>query len=95
MDGDDDSFPTAIVYAVRPEASIARRVRERSRRKGREDDVVPMRMAMVVASLALLRRKYRRRSMRERAVESDEELEGDKGNERRSVLRRQGWWRGE
>mmetsp|Transcript_39926 Transcript_39926/g.96088 ORF Transcript_39926/g.96088 Transcript_39926/m.96088 type:complete len:210 (-) Transcript_39926:1499-2128(-) len=51
------SFPTAKVYAVRPVDWIRWRVRESKRRNEYEFDVVPMRMAMVVASLALLIRK--------------------------------------
>eukprot|EP00579_Thalassiosira_antarctica_P012845 CAMPEP_0201938166 /NCGR_PEP_ID=MMETSP0903-20130614/40920_1 /ASSEMBLY_ACC=CAM_ASM_000552 /TAXON_ID=420261 /ORGANISM="Thalassiosira antarctica, Strain CCMP982" /LENGTH=50 /DNA_ID=CAMNT_0048479365 /DNA_START=238 /DNA_END=390 /DNA_ORIENTATION=+ len=50
-------------------------------------------MAMVVASLVLLRRKYRRRSVRERAVDKVVELVDDKGELRMSVVSR--WCMGE
>jgi hypothetical protein len=93
LDADEDSFPTAKVYAVRPVAWIRRRVRESRDRKEYELEVVPIKMPMVVASLAFWMRKYLRRRVRERNVDRVVGLDGDRDEFKMSVLRQ--WSSGE
>mmetsp|Transcript_37801 Transcript_37801/g.90429 ORF Transcript_37801/g.90429 Transcript_37801/m.90429 type:complete len:131 (+) Transcript_37801:923-1315(+) len=83
----DESLPTAKVYAVRPVDVMRSLVRASWRLNEYEFDVVAIKTAIVVASFALLTKKYLLRSVRERYVDNVVSLVSDRGEPRTFVFK--------